>query len=56
MAGMPARAKSGRTDLVFAALSNPTRRDILDMLLGGERTVSRWPSASIWPVQASRST
>ena len=24
---------------VFAALANPTRRDILDMLLGGERTV-----------------
>lgn len=36
---MPARAKSGRTDLVFAALSNPTRRDILDLLLGGELTV-----------------
>src|ERR1700744_3488127 len=40
MAGMPARAKTGRTDLVFAALSNPTRRDILDLLLGGEHTVA----------------
>jgi DNA-binding transcriptional ArsR family regulator len=33
------RAKASRTDIVFAALANPTRRDILDMLLGGERTV-----------------
>jgi DNA-binding transcriptional ArsR family regulator len=39
MASMPPRAKAGRTDTVFAALANPTRRDILDMLLGGERTV-----------------
>jgi|SRR5579875_1109727 DNA-binding transcriptional ArsR family regulator len=39
MAGMPPRVKAGRTDAVFAALANPTRRDILDMLLGGERTV-----------------
>ena len=36
---MPLRAKAGRTDIVFAALANPTRRDILDMLLDGERTV-----------------
>jgi DNA-binding transcriptional ArsR family regulator len=36
---MPARVKSGRTDRVFAALANPTRRDILDLLLGGELTV-----------------
>ena len=36
---MPPRAKAGRTDIVFAALANPTRRDILDMLLDGERTV-----------------
>ncbi|EID10586.1 ArsR family transcriptional regulator [Mycobacterium xenopi RIVM700367] len=36
---MPPRAKASRTDVVFAALANPTRRDILDMLLGGERTV-----------------
>jgi DNA-binding transcriptional ArsR family regulator len=39
MAGMPPRAKASRSDIVFAALANPTRRDILDMLLGGERTV-----------------
>jgi DNA-binding transcriptional ArsR family regulator len=39
MANMPLRAKAGRTDTVFAALAIPTRRDILDMLLGGERTV-----------------
>jgi DNA-binding transcriptional ArsR family regulator len=39
MTGMPLRAKASRTDAVFAALANPTRRDILDMLLGGERTV-----------------
>lgn len=37
---MPPRAKASRTDVVFAALANPTRRDILDMLLGGERTVA----------------
>jgi DNA-binding transcriptional ArsR family regulator len=36
---MPPRGKSGTTDRVFAALANPTRRDILDMLLGGELTV-----------------
>ena len=36
---MPPRAKASRTDIVFAALANPTRRDILDMLLGGERNV-----------------
>jgi DNA-binding transcriptional ArsR family regulator len=40
LAGVPARAKAGRTDVVFAALANPTRRDILDLLLGGERTVA----------------
>jgi DNA-binding transcriptional ArsR family regulator len=37
---MPLRAKASRTDIVFAALANPTRRDILDMLLGSERTVA----------------
>jgi len=36
---VPPRAKAGRTDSVFAALANPTRRDILDMLLDGDRTV-----------------
>jgi DNA-binding transcriptional ArsR family regulator len=32
---MPQRAKSSPTDHVFAALSNPTRRDVLDLLLAG---------------------
>lgn len=36
---MPPRAKQSRTDSVFGALANPTRRRILDMLLDGERTV-----------------
>lgn len=36
---MPLRAKASHADVVFAALANPTRRDILDMLLSGERTV-----------------
>jgi DNA-binding transcriptional ArsR family regulator len=36
---MPQRGKASRADVVFAALANPTRRDILDMLLDGERTV-----------------
>jgi DNA-binding transcriptional ArsR family regulator len=36
---MPPRARAGRTDIVFAALANPTRRDMLDMLLDGERAV-----------------
>lgn len=36
---MPHRLKSSTTDLVFAALANPTRRDILDLLLAGEQTV-----------------
>ncbi|MFI6866776.1 ArsR/SmtB family transcription factor [Nocardia sp. NPDC050406] len=31
--------KSSSTDRVFAALANPTRRDILDLLLAGEQTV-----------------
>lgn len=35
---MPRRLKSGRLDDVFDALANPTRRDILDALLGGELT------------------
>ena len=33
---MPARAKDSATDRLFGALANPTRRDILDLLLGGE--------------------
>jgi DNA-binding transcriptional ArsR family regulator len=32
---MPQRARSSPTDHVFAALSNPTRRDVLDLLLAG---------------------
>ncbi|MBF6357040.1 winged helix-turn-helix transcriptional regulator [Nocardia higoensis] len=36
---MPRRSKSGPLDDVFGALANPTRRDILDELLDGERTV-----------------
>ncbi|WP_316042956.1 ArsR family transcriptional regulator [Gordonia sp. CNJ-863] len=35
---MPRRLKSGPLDEVFGALANPTRRDILDALLGGEHT------------------
>ena len=36
---MPYRAKSTTTDRMFAALANPTRRDILDLLLDGRRPV-----------------
>lgn len=36
---MPQRSKTSRTDLVFAALANPTRRDVLDLLLDGPRPV-----------------
>ncbi|GAB4584890.1 ArsR/SmtB family transcription factor [Nocardia sp. IFM 10818] len=35
---MPQRLKSSLADRVFGALANPTRRDILDALLDGERT------------------
>lgn len=35
---MPRHLKSGPLDDVFGALANPTRRDILDTLLGGEQT------------------
>jgi DNA-binding transcriptional ArsR family regulator len=38
-AAMPQRAKSSPADRVFAALSNPTRRDVLDLLLEGPRPV-----------------
>ncbi|SFO94382.1 DNA-binding transcriptional regulator, ArsR family [Amycolatopsis arida] len=37
---MPLRAKDSSTDQVFGALANPTRRDVLDLLLHGPRTVS----------------
>jgi DNA-binding transcriptional ArsR family regulator len=36
---MPYRAKTSATDRVFGALANPTRRDILDLLLDGPRPV-----------------
>ncbi|MQY25230.1 ArsR/SmtB family transcription factor [Nocardia aurantia] len=36
---MARRVESTTTDQVFAALANPTRREILDLLLAGERTV-----------------
>lgn len=36
---MPSRAKTSPTDRVFGALANPTRRDILDLLLDGPRAV-----------------
>jgi DNA-binding transcriptional ArsR family regulator len=38
-AAMPQRVKSSPTDRVFAALANPTRRDVLDLLLDGPRPV-----------------
>jgi DNA-binding transcriptional ArsR family regulator len=34
---MPVRSRSTAADGLFAALANPTRRDILDSLLAGER-------------------
>lgn len=37
---MPYRAKESTTDRVFGALANPTRRDVLDLLLDGPRTVA----------------
>jgi DNA-binding transcriptional ArsR family regulator len=35
---MPVRSKLSPADRLFGALANPTRRDILDLLLGGEQT------------------
>ncbi|GAA2088456.1 hypothetical protein GCM10009840_28430 [Pseudolysinimonas kribbensis] len=35
---MPVRAKETPTDRLFGALANPTRREILDLLLRGERS------------------
>lgn len=35
---MPVRAKDSPADRLFGALANPTRRDILDLLLDGERS------------------
>ncbi|WP_163507261.1 ArsR/SmtB family transcription factor [Fodinicola acaciae] len=37
---MPHRSKESPTDRVFGALANPTRRDVLDLLLDGPRTVA----------------
>lgn len=37
--GMPIRGRSSSTDQVFAALANPTRRDVLDLLREGARPV-----------------
>ncbi len=37
---MPRRTKDTPLDQLFGALANPTRRDILDALLAGERSVS----------------
>ena len=38
---MPVRAKHTPVDRLFAALANPTRRDILDALLAGEQTAGQ---------------
>ena len=35
---MPRRAKESTLDVVLVALANPTRRDVLDALRGGELT------------------
>lgn len=37
---MPQRTKDSATDRLFGALANPTRRDVLDLLLAGPRTVA----------------
>jgi DNA-binding transcriptional ArsR family regulator len=36
---MPQRAKASPADHLFAALANPTRREVLDLLLDGPQTV-----------------
>ncbi|NMH96536.1 metalloregulator ArsR/SmtB family transcription factor [Pseudonocardia acidicola] len=38
---MPRQPRSSTADGVFAALANPTRRDVLDLLLAGPQPVSR---------------
>ena len=42
---MPRRLKDSGLDRLFGALANPTRRDILDALLTGEKTVTELASA-----------
>jgi DNA-binding transcriptional ArsR family regulator len=36
---MPLRPKTSPADRVFSAIANPTRRDVLDLLLDGPRAV-----------------
>ena len=38
---MPVRTKQTPVDRLFVALSNPTRRDILDLLLAGPQTTGQ---------------
>ena len=38
---MPRQPRSSATDDVFSALANPTRRDVLDLLLTGPQPVSQ---------------
>jgi DNA-binding transcriptional ArsR family regulator len=40
MGDVPQRTKDSATDRLFGALANPTRRDVLDLLLSGPRTVA----------------
>jgi DNA-binding transcriptional ArsR family regulator len=37
---VPQRTKDSATDRLFGALANPTRREVLDLLLSGPRTVA----------------
>lgn len=37
---MPPRAKDTAADRLFGALANPTRREVLDLLLDGPQTVT----------------
>jgi len=53
---VPVRTKQTPVDRLFVALSNPTRRDILDLLLAGPQTTARSPSGLTWHGRASRST
>ncbi|WP_456843882.1 ArsR/SmtB family transcription factor [Cellulomonas sp. P5_C6] len=42
---MPRRLKDSALDRLFGALANPTRRDILDALLTGDKTVTELAAA-----------